>query len=131
VREDAWIRQRIQHWYYGYADQPTSIKVGNYDDKGDIVVNGGNIAIRGGAKTTGGKKFALTYFLPSSLELLDLLLTDQELIEGIYYALADVLPTGVNKMNVSFKNLSLLDEIVLSICILAAGYRAVFLVKFL
>jgi hypothetical protein len=58
--------------YSGYANQLSqeavvcdfidSIKAGSYDEQGEIVVNGGNGSSGGGAKTTGGQKFALTFF---------------------------------------------------------------------
>jgi hypothetical protein len=58
--------------YSGYENQLSqeevvcdfidSIKAGSYDEQGEIVVNGGNGSSGGGAKTTGGQKFALTFF---------------------------------------------------------------------
>jgi hypothetical protein len=65
--------------YDGYANQLAqeevvcdyidSIKAGSYDEKGEIVVNGGNSASGGGAKTTGGQKFALTFFVAGTVGL--------------------------------------------------------------
>ena len=59
--------------YDGYANQLSqeevvcdyieSMKAGSYDEKGEIVVNGSNTSSGGGAKTTGGQKFALTFFV--------------------------------------------------------------------
>jgi len=46
-----------------------SIKAGSYDESGEIVVNGGNGSIGGGAKTTGGQKFALTFFILGTVGL--------------------------------------------------------------
>jgi hypothetical protein len=40
-----------------------SIKAGSYDEQGEIVVNGGSGSSGGGAQTTGGQKFALTFFI--------------------------------------------------------------------
>lgn len=65
--------------YYGYENQLSqegvvcdfidSIKAGSYDEQGEIVVNGGNGSIGGGAKTTGGQKFALTFFILGTVGL--------------------------------------------------------------
>jgi len=59
--------------YDGYANQLAqegvvcdfveSLKAGSYDETGEIVVNGANSSIGGGAETTGGQKFALTFFI--------------------------------------------------------------------
>jgi hypothetical protein len=46
-----------------------SIKAGSYDEQGEIVVNGGNGSSGGGAKTTGGQKFALTFFVLGTVGL--------------------------------------------------------------
>ena len=65
--------------YNGYANQASqetvvcdfidSIKAGSYDEEGEIVVNGGSISKGGGAKTTGGQKFALTFFILGTVGL--------------------------------------------------------------
>jgi hypothetical protein len=65
--------------YSGYANQLSqeevvcdyieSIKAGSYDEKGEIVVYGANSANGGGAKTTGGQKFALTFFVLGTVGL--------------------------------------------------------------
>lgn len=65
--------------YNGYSSQLTqeevvcdyieSIKAGSYDERGEIVVNGANSASGGGAKTTGGQKFALTFFVLGTVGL--------------------------------------------------------------
>ena len=59
--------------YDGYANQLAqeevvcdfveSLKAGSYDESGEIVVNGANSSIGGGSETTGGQKFALTFFI--------------------------------------------------------------------
>ena len=59
--------------YDGYANQLAqegvvcdfveSLKAGSYDETGEIVVNGANSSIGGGSETTGGQKFALTFFI--------------------------------------------------------------------
>ena len=59
--------------YNGYANQLAqesvvcgfveSLKAGSYDESGEIVVNGANSSIGGLAATTGGQKFALTFFV--------------------------------------------------------------------
>lgn len=65
--------------YDGYENQAAnedvvcdfidSIGAGSYDEQGEIVVNGGNSSSRGGAKTTGGQKFALTFFILGTVGL--------------------------------------------------------------
>ena len=40
-----------------------SIAAGSYDAQGEIVVNGAKSVVGGGSKTTGGQKFALTFFV--------------------------------------------------------------------
>ena len=65
--------------YYGYENQLAqegvvcdfidSVKAGSYDDVGEIVVNGYNNASGGGSKTTGGQKFALTFFILGTVGL--------------------------------------------------------------
>jgi len=44
------------------CDYISSLKSGTYDESGEIVVQGGTSVVGGGAKTTGGQKFALTFF---------------------------------------------------------------------
>jgi hypothetical protein len=46
-----------------------SMKAGSYDEQGEIVVNGGSGSAGGGAKTTGGQKFALTFFVLGTVGL--------------------------------------------------------------
>lgn len=65
--------------YYGYANQLAqetvvcdfieSLKAGSYDETGEIVVWGANSALGGGAQTTGGQKFALTFFILGTVGL--------------------------------------------------------------
>lgn len=65
--------------YDGYANQLAqesvvcdfveSLKAGSYDESGEIVVNGANSSIGGGAQTTGGQKFALTFFVMGTVGL--------------------------------------------------------------
>jgi len=45
------------------CDFVESLKAGSYDETGEIVVNGANSSTGGGAETTGGQKFALTFFI--------------------------------------------------------------------
>merc|ERR1719343_543566 len=46
------------------CDFVESLKAGSYDETGEIVVNGASSSIGGGgAETTGGQKFALTFFI--------------------------------------------------------------------
>jgi len=47
----------------------TTIKAGHYDMTGEIVVSGGRSTIKGMSNTTGGQKFALTFFALGSLGL--------------------------------------------------------------
>jgi len=51
------------------CDFVESLKAGSYDESGEIVVNGANSAIGGGADTTGGQKFALTFFVLGTVGL--------------------------------------------------------------
>lgn len=51
------------------CDYIDSLKAGSYDESGEIVVNGGSSSIGGGAKTTGGQKFALTFFILGTVGL--------------------------------------------------------------
>lgn len=65
--------------YYGYENQLAqesvvcdfveSLKAGSYDESGEIVVNGASSSIGGGAETTGGQKFALTFFILGTVGL--------------------------------------------------------------
>merc|ERR1712019_302572 len=51
------------------CDYISSLKSGTYDESGEIVVSGGTSVIGGGAKTTGGQKFALTFFILGTVGL--------------------------------------------------------------
>jgi hypothetical protein len=51
------------------CDYITSLKSGTYDETGEIVVSGGTSVVGGGAKTTGGQKFALTFFILGTVGL--------------------------------------------------------------
>lgn len=51
------------------CDFVESLKAGSYDESGEIIVNGANSAIGGGAQTTGGQKFALTFFILGTVGL--------------------------------------------------------------
>lgn len=51
------------------CDFIASLKAGSYDETGEIVVWGANSALGGGAKTTGGQKFALTFFILGTVGL--------------------------------------------------------------
>jgi hypothetical protein len=65
--------------YYAYENQLAqegvvcdfimSLKAGSYDETGEIVVWGANSALGGGAQTTGGQKFALTFFILGTVGL--------------------------------------------------------------
>jgi hypothetical protein len=46
-----------------------SLKAGSYDQLGEIVVSGANSSWGGGAQTTGGQKFALTFFILGTVGL--------------------------------------------------------------
>jgi hypothetical protein len=64
---------------YGYENQAAqeqlvcdyiqSIKAGTYDEEGEINVKGANASIGGGSQTTGGQKFALTFFILGTVGL--------------------------------------------------------------
>jgi len=51
------------------CDYISSLKSGTYDETGEIVVQGGTSVVGGGAKTTGGQKFALTFFILGTVGL--------------------------------------------------------------
>lgn len=51
------------------CDYISSLKSGTYDESGEIVVRGGSSIVGGGAKTTGGQKFALTFFILGTVGL--------------------------------------------------------------
>lgn len=51
------------------CDYISSLKSGTYDESGEIVVQGGSSVVGGGAKTTGGQKFALTFFVLGTIGL--------------------------------------------------------------
>jgi len=65
--------------YYGYENQLAqeeivcdfmqSLKSGTYDEEGEIIVSGSNSFAGGGASTTGGQKFALTFFVLGTVGL--------------------------------------------------------------
>jgi len=51
------------------CDFISSLKAGHYDQTGEIVVAGGRTTLGGGSATTGGQKFALTFFILGSVGL--------------------------------------------------------------
>lgn len=51
------------------CDYIQSIKAGTYDEDGEINVKGASVAISGGSRTTGGQKFALTFFILGTVGL--------------------------------------------------------------
>jgi len=51
------------------CDFISSISAGHYDQTGDIVIKGGRTTLRGGMSTSGGQKFALTFFILGSVGL--------------------------------------------------------------
>lgn len=51
------------------CDYISSLKSGTYDESGEIVVQGGSSIVGGGARTTGGQKFALTFFILGTIGL--------------------------------------------------------------
>jgi hypothetical protein len=65
--------------YYGYENQLAqeevvcdfmqSLKSGTYDEEGEIIVSGASTTGRGGKSTTGGQKFALTFFILGTVGL--------------------------------------------------------------
>eukprot|EP00543_Licmophora_paradoxa_P003368 CAMPEP_0202444912 /NCGR_PEP_ID=MMETSP1360-20130828/3828_1 /ASSEMBLY_ACC=CAM_ASM_000848 /TAXON_ID=515479 /ORGANISM="Licmophora paradoxa, Strain CCMP2313" /LENGTH=408 /DNA_ID=CAMNT_0049061011 /DNA_START=308 /DNA_END=1534 /DNA_ORIENTATION=- len=52
------------------CDFISSIYSGSYDDEGEITVYGANSAMGGGSTTTGGQKFALTFFILGTVGLI-------------------------------------------------------------
>lgn len=65
--------------YDGYSNQLaqeevvcdfiSSIESGTYDDEGEIALYGSNKSVSGGSSTTGGQKFALTFFILGTVGL--------------------------------------------------------------
>merc|ERR1711874_280097 len=61
--------------YYGYENEETvcdfisSLKSGTYDQDGEIVVGGSSSYHSGTTSTTGGQKFALTFFILGTVGL--------------------------------------------------------------
>jgi len=51
------------------CDYITSLKSGTYDETGEIVISGSASTVGGGSKTTGGQKFALTFFILGTVGL--------------------------------------------------------------
>lgn len=51
------------------CDFISTLKAGHYDQTGEIVVSGGRTTLGGGTSTTGGQKFALTFFILGSVGL--------------------------------------------------------------
>lgn len=51
------------------CDFIASVAAGQYDQTGEIVVSGGRTTLGGGVATTGGQKFALTFFILGSVGL--------------------------------------------------------------
>mmetsp|Transcript_17936 Transcript_17936/g.41162 ORF Transcript_17936/g.41162 Transcript_17936/m.41162 type:complete len:422 (-) Transcript_17936:182-1447(-) len=51
------------------CDFVESLKAGSYDESGEIVVNGKSSSVGGGSQTTGGQKFALTFFILGTVGL--------------------------------------------------------------
>jgi len=51
------------------CDFISSLQAGHYDQTGEIVVSGGRTTLGGGASTSGGQKFALTFFILGSVGL--------------------------------------------------------------
>lgn len=51
------------------CDFVESLKAGSYDEYGEIVVHGSSSKLGGGAATTGGQKFALTFFVLGTIGL--------------------------------------------------------------
>lgn len=47
----------------------STVKAGVYDQTGEIVVSGGRTSMAGGSSTSGGQKFALTFFILGSVGL--------------------------------------------------------------
>jgi hypothetical protein len=51
------------------CDYIQSIKAGTYDEEGEINIKGASVSIGGGSRTTGGQKFALTFFILGTVGL--------------------------------------------------------------
>jgi len=86
--------------YDGYANQLAqeevvcdfveSLKAGSYDETGEIVVNGASSKTGGGSETTGGQKFALTFFILGTVGLAGYAaMLHSKLMKGSVMGLAD------------------------------------------
>ena len=51
------------------CDYMASLKAGTYDEKGEIIVSGAGAHGKSGKATTGGQKFALTFFILGTVGL--------------------------------------------------------------
>jgi hypothetical protein len=51
------------------CDFISSVSAGHYDQTGEIVISGGRTILSGGTSTSGGQKFALTFFILGSIGL--------------------------------------------------------------
>jgi len=68
--EDAaneWYNQEAQEELV--CDFVSSLKSGTYDETGEIIISGSSNVVGGGSETTGGQKFALTFFILGSASL--------------------------------------------------------------
>ena len=62
-----WYNQEAQEELV--CDFISSLQSGTYDETGEIILSGGSSVMGGGSKTTGGQKFALTFFILGSASL--------------------------------------------------------------
>jgi len=60
--EDNWSYDNLVAQEELVCDFISSLQAGTYDQSGEIVVSGGRSTESGGTRTTGGQKFALTFF---------------------------------------------------------------------
>ena len=64
---DQWYNQEAQEELV--CDYISSLKSGTYDESGEIIISGASSVVGGGSKTTGGQKFALTFFILGTVGL--------------------------------------------------------------
>ena len=70
----------------------SNLKAGHYDQTGEIIVSGGRTNLGGGATTTGGQKFALTFFVLGTVGIAGyVFMLHQQLTKG---ATADLAQQG-------------------------------------
>jgi hypothetical protein len=66
-QQNNWYNQEAQEELV--CDFISSLQSGTYDETGEIIISGGSSVVGGASKTTGGQKFALTFFILGTVGL--------------------------------------------------------------